>query len=533
MIIIGYNNFLLKIVKLIKQINQKKHGSALVMVLVMVVIVSMILTSLLGYITSQVSYSKDRVKRERAFQISEAGVFFYRWYLAHEISGKTAEQIETFWGTTGSGCPLGVCSAYEDDFKDPEGNVIGRYRLEVQKPGGGSTIVTAKSTGWTYKKPSVKRIVQVRFRRPSWSEYTFLSNSFLNFGTQATVYGKVHSNYGIHFNGVAYNTISALPARFHDPNYGGTRLDFGVYTSVNPVDPAAPTYPWASGTVPTRSDVFVGGREFPAPEVSFTGVTADFSNLKAKAQSGNGRYFDSSGMGRKITLKSDGTYDVCTVNSANSNTHAISNFSGVVSGASGSYSATNGTVCTTSSCCSSSACSYIQSSNHSKGKCVTLSNYPIIDGGGIFVEDNAWVEGSVDNKRITIAAADLSGGGNQADIYIGISNSDLRLSAYDCNNMLGLVAQKDVRVLNDCPADFVVDAALLAQTGLVGIVNGMGGKYSLTFNGAIASYLQPYFQSGNSGFADRTYNFNNNLLYCPPPYFPTGTEYFIDLWDEL
>ncbi|EKD46438.1 MAG: hypothetical protein ACD_67C00237G0005 [uncultured bacterium] len=127
----------------------------------------------------------------------------------------------------------------------------------------------------------------------------------------------------------------------------------------------------------------------------------------------------------------------------------------------------------------------------------------------------------------------MSGGGNQADIYIGISDNDLRFSAYDCSNMLGLVAQKDIRVLNDCPNDFTVDAALLAQTGLVGIVGGMGGKNSLTFNGAISSYLQTYFMNGNSGFADRTYNFNNNLLYCPPPYFPTGTEYAIDLWDEL
>jgi hypothetical protein len=151
----------------------------------------------------------------------------------------------------------------------------------------------------------------------------------------------------------------------------------------------------------------------------------------------------------------------------------------------------------------------------------------------IFVENNVWVEGDVNNKKLTIVGADLSGSGNQADIYIGISDRSLRFAAYDCNNMLGLVAQRDVRVLNDCPDDFTVDAALLAQTGLVGIVNGMGGKYALTFNGAISSYLQPYFQSGGSGFADRLYNFNNNLLYCPPPYFPTGTEYAIDLWDEL
>jgi hypothetical protein len=131
-------------------------------------------------------------------------------------------------------------------------------------------------------------------------------------------------------------------------------------------------------------------------------------------------------------------------------------------------------------------------------------------------------------------AANLSGSGSQADIYIGISNNNLRYAAYNCNNILGLVAQRDIRVLGECPSNFIVDAALLAQTGVVGINdNGFSGKNSLTFNGAIASYLQPYFQHGNSGFADRLYIFDNNLLYCPPPYFPTGTEYSIDLWDEL
>ena len=91
-----------------------------------------------------------------------------------------------------------------------------------------------------------------------------------------------------------------------------------------------------------------------------------------------------------------------------------------------------------------------------------------------------------------------------------------------------------MRVLGSCPDDYIVDAALMAQTGTVGMNdNGFSGHNSLTFNGAIASYLQPYFQHGNSGFAVRFYDFDNDLLYCPPPYFPTGTDYSIDLWQEL
>lgn len=515
-----------------------KKGSALAAVLVMVVIIAITLTSLLGYISSQIRFSKDRVERERAFQIAEAGAYYFRWYLAHNVEGRTAAQVEDFWL---NGNPIGTDDLvpYITDFKDQVGNIIGQYQLDVQKPVAGSTIVTVKSTGWTSNKPSVKRVVQVRFRRPSWSEYTFLSNSFMNFGSQSVVYGKVHSNEGIRFDGKAYNTVSSSKASFDDPTRGGTALDFGVHTMDNPADPLAPAYPWVVGTVPVRSDIFVGGREFPVPNVSFTGVTTDLGNMKTQAQAGNGKYFGflphnpSNGAGgRRINIKNDGTYDVCAVESSNTTSHSISGYWGVVSGASGTYSGTEGTSCATSTCCATAACPYIQASKPNRGKCVSLSNYPIINDGVIFVEDNVWVEGSVSNKRITLAAANLSGG-DQADIYIGISNKNLTLASFDCNNMLGLVAQKDVRVLNDCPSNFRVDAALLAQNGLVGIVNGMGGKFSLTFNGAIASYLQPFFQNGSSGFADRTYNFNNKLLYCPPAYFPTGTEYAIDLWDEL
>lgn len=478
-----------------KFFKKNKNGSALAYMLVILTIVMIILVSMLQYISSQLKFSMNRVEKEKSFQVAEAGIYYYRWYLAHQTSGKTAQQIADFWEAE----TMGVATPYEANYEG-----IGRYSLEVTKPEEGSTILTVRSTGWSYKTPNMRRTVQVRFRRPSWSEYIFLSNSFMNFGNESTVYGKVHSNGGIRFDGIAYNTVSSLLPRFNDPTYGGNQMEFGVHTTINPADGTAPTYPWADGTVPSRPDIFAGGREFPVPEVSFTGVTADLANMKSEAQAGNGRYFNSTGLGRRIKLKSDGTYDVCTVNTANNNTHAITK-----------YLKNSG----------------IGTCNNCSGDC--LSNYPIVDNGVIFVEDNVWIEGTIDNKKMTIAAANLSGGGDQADIYIGISNENLTFSSFDCDNMLGLVAQRDVLVLNDCPSNFTVDAALLAQSGKVGIVNGMGGKYSLTFNGAIVSYLQPYFQSGNSGFADREYNFNNYLLYCPPPYFPTGTEYTIDLWEEL
>lgn len=492
-----------------KKSNFLAKGSAIVYALVVMAIVAILLTSILQYVVSQMKFNINRVERERAFQISEAGVYYYRWFLAHQTASMKAAQLKTFWE---SEAPGGRREYAEVEYVDPETQEgIGKYQITVDKPEPSSTVVTATVTGWTYKAPNTNRVVQVRFRRPSWSEYLFLSNSFINFGNQSEVFGKVFSNNGIRFDGLAHNTVnSALPS-FNDPTYGGNGQEFGVHTTINPADPEAPSYPWPDGTVPSRPDIFMGGRAFPMPEISFNGVATDLDYMKSQAKGGHGKYFDKSGLGRKIILKSGGTYDVCTVDTANSNLHTISKYK--------KMNCSTGDV-STSTC---DTCS---------GQC--LCTYSIINDGAIFVENSAWVEGSIDNKRLTIVAANLSGSGSQADIYIGISNNNLRYGAYNCDNILGLVAQRDIRVLGECPNNFIVDAALLAQTGVVGINdNGFSGKNSLTFNGAIASYLQPYFQHGNSGFADRLYTFDNNLLYCPPPYFPTGTEYSIDLWDEL
>jgi hypothetical protein len=477
--------------------QKNSSGSVLAYILVVMLIVMIILVSILSYVSSQLKFSFNRVEKEKAFQIAEAGIYYYRWYLAHETSGKTALEINDFLETGGTMGFSPEVTNYEDN--------IGQYQLVITPPEPGSTIINIKSTGWTNKAPEMKRTVKVRFRRPSWSEYTFLSNSFINFGSESEVYGKIHSNNGIRFDGKAHNTVSSLLPSFYDPTYGGSKKQFGVHTTVDPADAAAPAFPWPDGTVLEHSDVFMGGREFPVSEVSFTGLTSDLANMKEQANNGQGKYFDSTGFGRKIILKSDGTFDVCTVSAANSNTHVISRY----------LKNTEPGTCT--------SCS---------GSC--LSNYTIPNGGVLFVENNVWVEGVVNNKRLSIVAANLSGGGDQRDIYIGISNNNLRYTAYDCNNMLGLIAQRDIRVLGSCPTKFTVDAALMAQSGLVGINdNSFSGKDSLTFNGAITSYLQPYFQHGNSGFAVRLYNFDNNLLYCPPPYFPTGTEYAIDLWEEM
>jgi hypothetical protein len=503
-------------------------GSALAYGLIIMTIVSIVLTFIITVITGQVKYALQVHAREQAFQITESGIHFYRWYLAHQVEGRTAQQVEDFW--TG-GTAYGVGTAYEVEYIDPNGSAIGKYSITVVPPESGGTSLTVTATGWTYRYPDIRRTVIVRFRRPSWSESAVLANDFMRFGAGTEVYGRVHSNQGIRFDGVAHNVISSAVSTYNDPDHTGGN-EFGVHTHDAPTDPLPPA------AVPDRADVFEAGRSFPDPTVDFNGVLGDLSNMKSVAQAGTGRYFDNSGSGRQITLLSNGTFDACTVNSYSvynpstyAGTNGITNYLGTVSGATGTYSSTNGTSCTTTSCCTYSACPWIQASRTARGRCVSKSNYPIVDKGVIFVEDNIWLSGQISDRRISVVAADLLGG-NAPSVFI---RDDIMYSAYDGSDILGVIGQNDVEIIRDSDTTLRIDAALLAQQGRVGREYYDGRiKSSITVYGAIATNQRYGFAyTDGTGYQTRNLYYDNSLLYYPPPYFPTGTQYEMDLWEEL
>ncbi len=485
---------------------------------------------MLNYIVSQIKFSANRSEKEQAFQIAEAGIYFYRWYLAHETAGKTAREVDDFWQ---NGDPLGVGSAYEKDFSDPEGGVIGRYQIEAERPDSGSTIVIVKSTGWTNDEPDMKRTVQVRFRRPSWSEYAVLANDFMRFGQGTEVFGKIHSNKGIRFDGVVHNIVSSLMTTFDDPDHGGGN-EFGVHTHVNappssgvnnnyrPLE--APNNP-----VQTRSDVFLIGREFPVPEVSFTGISSDLAFMKTEAQSGHGRYFDSSGLGRQIILKTNGTFDVYKVMTVDSDTNGITGYEGTRN----SNGSGDSCIAPTTTEGPNTQCRNRTSGSRCYCK---YSSYEIPNGGIIFVEDNIWLEGTINSRKISVVAADIVSGA-EANIYVG--NNNILYSNFDGKDILGIIAEKDVEVIKNSQNNLIIDGAFLAQKGRVGRKDygSSDHKNSITLNGSMATNLRYGFAWTNGisnwGYEDRILNFDNNLLYYPPPYFPTGTDYSIDLWEEL
>ncbi|MFO7806876.1 MAG: hypothetical protein R6V40_00425, partial [Candidatus Moraniibacteriota bacterium] len=237
-------------------------------ILISASIAAVLLTSLAVFVSSNQRRSSNEVSRQKALQIAEQGIFYYRWYLAHSLDGKNPKQVQDFWEVQS---PLGIDTPFEKEVKNNEGDVVGTYKIEVTPPESYSTIVNVVSSGWTKKHPEIKRKVKVRFRKPSWSEYSIAANDVMRFGEGTNVNGPIHSNNGIRFDGVANNKVTSSVEEYYDPDTSSYKP--GVWTSQSNED-----------------EVFLAGKEYPVPILDFNSVISDLNLIKDESQA-SGLFF--------------------------------------------------------------------------------------------------------------------------------------------------------------------------------------------------------------------------------------------------
>jgi hypothetical protein len=129
-----------------------------------------------------------------------------------------------------------------------------------------------------------------------------------------------------------------------------------------------------------------------------------------------------------------------------------------------------------------------------------------------------------------------------------IVNDNLLYTNYDGSDVIGLIAQDNFWIGLNSQDSQRVDAAIIAQNGRVSRYDyqSCGANQvqtSLTLYGMFASnqryaygnldaYCGAHAASGYNG--TRTYIYDSNLLYGPPPSFPpTTSQYQIVSWDEI
>jgi len=473
-----------------KKIYGKKRGMIIVQAIVFGAVVVTIISALASYAATTIKAGRAAFNREQAFQSAEAGIDYYRWHLAH---APTDYQD----GTGGNG-------PYVHSLNDKNGNTVGQFSLDITPPPIGSTIVRIQSTGSSSLAPTFTRKIESIVAKPSVAKYSVVANNAMRFGSGTEIFGPIHVNGGIRFDGLAHNIVTSGATTYTDTDSDActTTNSYGVHTCLAPADPTSPT------ALPSRPDVFEAGRLMGQPTINFSSFTTDLATLKSNAIA-NGFYRDVAGtgfVGYHIVLKTNDTFDLYKINSWASLGSCTSSPSGTVS--------------------------------WSVGTQTLQGNYSFPTNGVIFIEDHVVVDGQINGARLTIAAADLVSPIVNKNIII---NNDITYTYYDGTDSIGLIGQGGVMVGMVSENDLKVDAALVAQNDRVGRFYYAGSSCAyknrtiISLYGMIASYGRYGFAyTDGTGYATRQISYDANMLYAPPPNFPlTSNQYNILSWQEI
>ncbi|MEI8248915.1 MAG: hypothetical protein WCG07_00255 [Candidatus Taylorbacteria bacterium] len=490
-----------------------QRGDILVSVIVFSAVAVTVVIGLVNWGAALLSSTRNLESREQAFQIAEAGLDYYRWHLAQYPTDYTD-------GTT-------TPQPYVHPYYDKDGVLIGSYALTIVPPVTGSTVVNITSVG-SLASSSISRTVQESLAIPSLAKFAVVANDNMTFGQGTTVYGPIQSNKGIHFDGVAYNSVSSALTTYTDPDSSSctTSNSWAVHTCIATADPASP-----GAMIDHSSDVFRAGRQISVPGFPFSSLSGNLSTLLSiTAPNGvcstPGCWSASGAQGYYIHMNTNNTFDMYKVTA-------------LVNAPSGC--STNGST---------------QWGTWSVATKTVVGTYTVPSSGVIFVKDNIWVDGTINGTRVTIvAAADISN--TNPDTYSNITvNNDLKYTHTDGTDSIGLFAQGDINVGLVSADSMEIDAALIAANGRVGrhyyssscSVSSIAywHRTSLTLTGMIATALRygfAYSGTGytcadtttrSSGYCIRIINYDANLLYSPPPSFPQATtQYQVIKWEQI
>ncbi len=470
--------------------SKTKRGVIIVQTMVFAAIAMVIIGALSSFAATTIKAGRITFNREQAFQAAEAGIDYYRWHLAH---APTDYQDGT-----------GVAGPYVHLLKDKNGDTIGQFSLNISAPSIGSTLVRINSIGSSSVDSAYHRELETEVAKPSIAKYSVAGHNAMRFGAGTEIFGPIHVNGGIRFDGLAHNIITSGTTSYTDSDYDActTNNSYGVHTCLAPADPVYP------GALPPRPDVFEAGRLISQPTINFSSFTTDLATLKANAISG-GFYRDAAGsgyVGYHIVLKTNDTFDLYKINSWASLGNCSSSPSGT--------------------------------SSWSIGTQTLQGNYNFPANGIIFIEDHVVVDGQINGARLTITAADLVNPIVNKNIII---NNDISYTSYDGSDSIGIIGQAGVMVGMASEDNLKIDAALIAQNDRVGRFYYSGGSCSyknrsiISLYGMIASYGRYGFAyTDGTGYTTRNITYDANLLYAPPPYFPlTSDQYTILSWQEI
>ncbi|MFH2105267.1 MAG: pilus assembly PilX N-terminal domain-containing protein, partial [Parcubacteria group bacterium] len=279
------------------------------------------------------------------------------------------------------------------DYYNVDGEKIGYYHLEIGEPPLGSTVVTVTSTGYIDSDPGITRTLEARLAMPALSDYAFLTNSNAWIGEGEEIVGKMHSNGGVRFDGESDSTVdSPLATYICGPEHD---CDNEEHVGV-----------WGAGSI---QELWRFPPAHPINSIDFNQIILDLDDMKTEA----GQYLGDSGeFGWHLSFNySSSTFSASKV----TETHQTYG-----------WDFTDGWQWRNIDIKTESA----------------PVQYNLPANGVIFVEDQVWVDGEID-QRLTVASANFTNPNIETSIII---NDDIVYDNRDGSSAMGLIAQKDILI---------------------------------------------------------------------------------------
>lgn len=468
-----------------------------------------LLGTIFSYTLTQGRYGRALYAREQAVNIAEAGLEYYRWFLARNPSIMVN-------GT-------GLVSPYTHEVTDPETGRIGTAQITAtaNRACGQVQWVDMTSVGRADVSTNYARTLAARYMRPSVAEYSALLNANVWAGSDRVISGPYFSNGGIRMDGIHNSTVQSSQALWScDSSFGcsPTQNRNGVFGAGS--NPAL--WAWAPNV----------------PSFNFAGIATNFSTMRTYANTQGilldtdrvrvagvqqGGTFSSVGgsdqRGYRIVLRSDNTIDVYRVTGTQSVDTIHANNPGTWT--TDYHTITNSTY---------------------------VGRYSIQSGCAIiYAQAKVWLEGVVGTK-VTVIAADA--GSYTPDIIL---NNNITYSSGTGSSGLTAIAERNVLIPLVSPENMTVRGVFVAQSGYFGrsYYTAQGNDHDVP--SAYDSYVQQstlttigtVVSNGRigtqwtcsgvycSGYANRIDTYDRLLAFNPPPFTPAASpDYKLVLWRE-
>lgn len=456
-------------------------GYLVVLVLVFGSVFFMIMTSFVSYIATQSQVVNQRVVLQQATDVAEAGLNYFKWYLAHYPDGPTTP------------------GPYVHVYYDPEGAAIGEFSLSVASSTycGDLASMEVTSEGFTYDEPGIVKTLTARFAQPTVAEYSYIINSSVWAGSDRVIVGPYHSNGGIRMDGTNNSVVTSGQTSWTCTS------SFGCSPSGS-----------RDGVFTTTANPNTALFSFPSAPINFTGLTIDLSLMQDRAQNAGGIYIGPSGAyGYQVSFNSNNTVTVRRVTNT-------TQYWGYTTEADWQQER------------------HVISASTLVGTYAISSSCPLI-----FVEDKVWLDGVVKGK-VSLAAADVDSAVVNPQIILNgnityTSATSSGLLAIAERDVLVGVSVPDNMSINGI---FVAQTGRFGRNyycasctdggnsrGLPGALDPYVFRNSLTVNGTIVSNGREgtKWTSGGvytSGFNNRTNSYDRNLVNDPPPLVPETSD---------